>query len=117
MDEDWDQQDMRREIQRLQERDKEWEEKCQALTDRLTAVSGPQQVEKIQHDADVWINIEIGCMKTSGPYGSHAIKQMVKTGKMTVHDTDVYGHTLLIMASSCGAYELVQFLINNVCDS
>ena len=117
MDEKWDQQDMKRELQRLQERERELEEKCQSLTDKLSAVSGPLHVEKIQHSADFWTNIENGILKSSGPYGSNAIKQMVKTGKMTVHDTDVYGHTLLIMASRYGAYELAQFLINNVCDS
>ena len=116
MDEKW-AQEMIRKVERLERREEELEEKCQALTDKLTAVSGPQRVEKIQHSADFWTNIENGCLKISGPYGSHAIKQMVKTGKMTVHDTNVYGHTLLIMASRYGAYELVQFLINNVCHS
>merc|ERR1712228_201349 len=43
---------------------------------------------------------------------------MIKTGKMTVYDSNQsYGHnTLLHIAASCGAYDLAQFLINNGAD-
>ena len=114
MDEKW--AEMLKKVERLEKREEELEEKCQSLTDKLTALSGPQQVEKIQHSSDFWTKIWNGCSKSSGPYGSHAIKQMVKTGKMTANDTNACGNTLLIMASCNGAYELAQFLINNVCD-
>merc|ERR1712228_993934 len=43
---------------------------------------------------------------------------MIKTGKMTVYDSNqTYGHnTLLHIAAGCGAYDLAQFLINNGAD-
>merc|ERR1712228_468689 len=43
---------------------------------------------------------------------------MIKTGKMTVYDSNQsYGHnTLLHIAAGCGAYDLAQFLINNGAD-
>merc|ERR1712228_809237 len=51
-----------------------------------------------------------------GPFGTDSIKIMIKTGKMTVYDTDHWNKTLLHIAAETGAYDLVQFLINNGAD-
>merc|ERR1712228_96877 len=72
--------------------------------------------KKIEHSAEFWINIRQNCTKKTGPFGADSIKIMIKTGKMTVNDTNPWKHTLLHIAALKGAYDLVQFLINNGAD-
>ena len=108
---------LEQQLKELQKRDKEWQEKCEALQEenaKLAAESSAKSHEKIKHSKDFWTNIDNDCAKKTGPYCTHAIKTMIKTGKMTVHDTDFYGRTLLHLAARNGAYDLVQFLLNNV---
>merc|ERR1712228_279587 len=64
------------------------------------------------------MGIRANCANKTGPFGTDDIKTMIKTGKMTVHDTDqgTYNQTLLIIAVAYGAYDLAQFLINNGAD-
>ena len=83
---------------------------------KLDAVSATNTVKKIEHDADFWQNIKKNCANKTGPYGTDAIKQMIKTGKMTVHDRDHtnYNKTILGNAAEQGAFDLAKFLINNV---
>ena len=107
---------LERQLEELQRREKEWREKCQALTTKMNA-STSGSIKKIEHSADFWTDLCHNCTKKTGPFGSGAIRRMIKTGKMTVHDTDParYNRTLLIMAADQGSYNLAQFLMNNVC--
>ena len=84
--------------------------------EKLSANSSAKKITTIEHSNDFWVGIDIGCSKKAGPYGTDSIKTMVKNGKMTVHDSDYWECTLLIIAASNGAYDLAQFLINNVCN-
>ena len=109
MEENWDRQEIEKQFKQLQQ-------ECESLREKLKAVSSPSSTEKIEHSTEFWTNIWNNCIKKTGPFGSDAIRTMVKSGKMTVFDTDHWGRTLLIDAVNYGAYDLVQFLINNVCD-
>ena len=93
---------------------KELKEKCEFLSKKLSALSSSGPIKKIEHSPDFWSSVKNNCAKKTGPFGTDSIKTMVKTGKMTVHDTDQYGSTLLLIASSYGAYDLARFLLNNV---
>ena len=96
-----------------QQKDKELQE----LREKVNAIAAsPNSVQKIEHSSDFWTSLRGGCVKKTGPFGTDSIKTMIKTGKMTVHDTDPsqFGGTLLIIAARWGAYDLAQFLINNV---
>ena len=108
-------QNLTTELEASQKKEKKLEEKCKALSKELTAALSPDAPKKIKHSSDFWKEIGNHCTKKTGPFGTDSIKTMIKTGKMTVYDTDPkYGRTLLILAAREGAYELVQFLINNV---
>ena len=72
----------------------------QLLLQKLDAVSPASGVKKIEHDADFWMNIQNNCVKKTGPFGTDAIKQMIKTGKMTVHDTDHTNFDKTLLAPS-----------------
>ena len=105
---------LKQQLKETQQREKKLQEKCEELTDKLKEALSPETVRKIEHSEDFWTDIDKGSSKKTGPFGSDSIKTMVKTGKMTVHDTDGYNRTLLTIAARNGVYDLVQFLINNV---
>ena len=87
-------------------------------SDKLASVASARSIIKpIDHSPDFWSNINNHCNKKAGPFGTDSIKKMIKSGKMTVHDTNPYriNRTLLHTAAVYGAYELVQFLITHVC--
>ena len=108
-------------IKLLQKKDEAWQQKdkqrlqvIEMLKEQLQDALSPNRIKTIEHSAEFWSNIRNGLSKKTGPFGSDAIKAMIKAGKMTVHDTDRGGQTLLILAASYGSYDLAQFLINNV---
>ena len=72
-------------------------------------------IKPIEHSADFWTKIMNNCFRKTGPFGTDSLKIMIKTGKMTVNDTNHWNWTLLHIAAGKGAYDLAQFLINNVC--
>lgn len=76
-----------------------------------------QKMDKksIEHSADFWAEIQNNCFRKTGTFGTDSIKIMIKTGKMTIYDSNHWDWTLLHIAAMKGAYDLVQFLINNVC--
>ena len=82
------------------------------LSDKLNATAMPKRVQKIEHSGDFWAEIRNKCKNKSGVT---FIKNMIKEGKMTVYDENFAQQTLLIEAARNGAYDLTQFLINNVC--
>ena len=121
MDEKWDRQEMEKKLreyaldnEKLKNVLKAAEEKEKELQKQLSDALSPNAIKKIEHPADLWTNIGNNCVKKTGPFGSESVKTMIKTGKMTVHDTDFNGETLLALAARSGAYDLAQFLINNV---
>ena len=95
---------------------KELQQECQSLREKLTAVSSSNAPKKLEHAGDFWANIWNNCSQKTGPFGTDSIKTWIKTGKMTIYDTDRFGRTLLGCAANYGAYDLAQFLINNVTD-
>ena len=66
------------------------------------------------HSADFWAEIQSNCATKSGKYGTDSIKTMVKKGKITVYDANIWGHTLLHIAAQAGAYDLAEYLVQNV---
>ena len=120
MDDNWDKSEAEKQIKQMKQQLEAYavktealEKKCESLTDKLNAVS-PPKMQKIEHSNDFWTEIDNNCSKKTGPYGSDAIKTMIKTGKMTIYDTDNWGQTLLHIAATRGAHDLAKFLINNV---
>ena len=104
-------------IRTMEKKMAELQEQNEALAEenkKLKTVTSSDSVRKIEHSNDFWSNIQNGCSKKTGPYGSDSIKTMIKTEKMTVHDSDHWKCTLLNIAAVEGAYDLAQFLINNV---
>ena len=97
----------------VKNKDKELKE----LKDKLDAASSPNGIKKIAHSADFWAKLRNNCANKTGPFGTYAIKSMIKNGTVTIYDTDQSNHdwTLLHISAVCGAYDLAQFLINNVC--
>ena len=86
------------------------------LREQLNAISSTKTIKTIEHTGDFWSGIKNNCFRKSGPFGTDSIKMMIKTGKMTVHDTNYWKQTLLHVAAQKGAYDLAQFLINNGAD-
>ena len=116
-------QELQRQLEEAQQREKEWlqrekelQRKNEEWKQKYDALTSPESTKTIQHSSDFWTDLSNNCAKKTGPFGSDAIKRMIKTGKMTVHDTDRsrFNRTVLIMATDHGAYDLTQFLINNV---
>ena len=68
----------------------------------------------IEHSVDFWQNIKNNCTKKNGPFSTADIKKKIKNKEMTVYDRNGLDQTLLIIAAQKGAYDLAQFLINNV---
>ena len=93
---------------------KEYEKENQMLKKQLEEALSPRKIKTIEHSAEFWTNIRNNLNQRTGPFGSDAIKAMIKAGKMTVHDTDKYDNTLLIISARYGSYDLAKFLINNV---
>ena len=106
-------------LDEAEEREEELKKQNEILAGQLRDALSPNSImiKKCEHSAEFWKNIELNCCKKTGPFGTDAIKEMIKTGKMTMHDTEpsCYEQNLLMIAAGRGAYELVQFLINNVC--
>ena len=99
---------------RLQKRESDLLKQNELLNDKLSTLSTSKSVQKISHSANFWSGISINCTNKAGPFGTDNIKTMLKTGKMTVYDMDGWDRTLLIIAAQYGAYDLAQFVINNV---
>ena len=109
MDEKWDRKQLELKL-------KESQKQIEILTAKLKVALAPNANKTIEHSEQFWKNIKQHCAKKIGPFGSESIKKMIKAGKMTVNDTDskLGNKSLLLLAVQFGAYDLVQFLINNV---
>ena len=96
---------------------KEQQQEIAALKEKLRA-SKPTTpgIARIKHSAEFWRNVAKNCYRRAGPFGTDSLKTMIKSGKMTVNDVDANGETLLLNATNYGAYEFIQFLVNNGAD-
>ena len=88
-------------------------EKIQAENKKLRALSSSQSIEKINHSQEFWNDIYFKCTNASG---IASIQELIRTKAMTLRDTDRWGQSILFIAAARGAYDLVQFLINNGAD-
>ena len=99
--------------QKLEESENEKRE-LSAMLSALSSSNSSNKLMKIEHSADFWTHIQNNCTRNTGPFGADSIKCMIKTGKMTLNDTNPWGQTLLHIAATFGPYDLAHFLINNV---
>ena len=108
--------DQSQKLKEAQNEKKELQQQNQVLNDKLIALSSPKQTRSIEHSDEFWTNIRNNCFRKTGPFGTDSIKTMIKTGKMTIYDTQGRRmKTLLHIAVNYGAYDLVQFLIIKQC--
>ena len=114
MDEKRDWQEMEKRLKEYAKKDEIQLQEIQMLKEQLQDFISPNRIKTIDHSGEFWDSIRNNITKNAGPFGSDAVQAMIKSGKMTVHDTDRYGFTLLHIAARRGSYDLAKFLINNV---
>ena len=106
---------MDEELAKLRQELKEKSQTIKNLRQRnaeLEASASSSSTQKV-HSDDFWSDIWFKCiMRQSSEIDP--IKSMIKRGELSVSETNRWNETILIIAAQCGAFDLVQFLINNV---